>query len=115
MSHLTVMVGRLVISVKAFRREPTGEPGVERLLVDLDVKNPVGSPGSAERMPAIEVWDDIGRVYTPLSSDEYAEPVLEDTTQHDRSHFEIPVDAMGLVLVLAPGTADEQRIELAEG
>lgn len=65
MSHPTVVVDRLVISVKAFRREATGEPGVERLLIDFDVKNPVGSPGSA-------------------------------------------------VLVFAPGTPDEQRIDLAE-
>lgn len=110
----TVTVDRLVLLLSDFRREPTGVRGMELLTLDLTVKNPVGSLGSVERPPMMEVRDDSGRVFPVVADDAWAAPLEPDVSLEAHPMFEVAEDSMGLTLVLAPGTEDETHVALVE-
>lgn len=115
MAEVTLILDRLVVILHGFERTPTGIPGRETLTLDLELKNPIGSPGTVRRIPAMEVWDDLGHVYTPEVSDEYANPILADEAFRMRPRFDIPVEAMALQFVLKPGMDVEHVVELVPG
>lgn len=112
MAEVTLILDRLVVILYGFERTPTGIPGRETLTLDLQLKNPIGTIGTVRRTPAMEVWDDLGHVYTPSDNDEYTGPILPDEEFHERPRFDIPTEAMGLQFVLEPGTDEEQIVEL---
>jgi hypothetical protein len=105
------LVDRLVLFIKEAVRAPGPESDVERLSVTLNVKNPVGSPGSTRRPPNMEVWDAEGRVY-PVINDDWAEPVLPDTEIETEAVFDVAADATEIELVFAPGEPDEVSARL---
>lgn len=112
MTDPVIHTDRLVIFLHGYRREPTGYPDVEQLIVDLGVKNPIGSPGAARRPPAMEVRDGQGRVFELQPDDNWLR-LLEPGEEMEASPlFEISTDATGLTLVLAPGTDEEAQVEL---
>lgn len=105
------VVDRLVVFLTGHERRRNENRGSDRLTVNLRFKNPVGSPGSTRRPPAMEVWDNAGRVYTVRNAD-WAEPIQPDTEMVAPATFEIAPDADELDLVLAPGEPDETRVPL---
>ncbi len=115
MSKPTAKTGRLLLFVEDFTREPTGLDGMERLSLDLRVKNPLGSPGTVAWLPPAEVHDDQGRVFDAQPDDDWASPLEPGDEVVTHPLFEISVDAMDLTLVLGPGTEDEVEIELVPG
>jgi hypothetical protein len=114
MPEPTYVVDRLVVFLSGHRRERGPERDLDRVVVDLRFKNPVGSPGSTRRPPNMEVWDNTGRVYPVVNAD-WAEPVLPDTELQAPATFEVATDAEELDLVLAPGEPDETHVPLTSG
>jgi hypothetical protein len=110
----TLTINRLVIFLSNFTREPTGIPGMELLTLDMTVKNPIGSLGSTERPPMMEIRDEMGRVFPVIPDDAWVAPLEPDETVDARPTFEIAEDATGLDLVLAPGTDEETHVALVE-
>ena len=103
---------RLVISMTGPAvREPG--PDHDKLSLVLAFKNPIGSPGSTRRPPAMEIWDSEGRVFETTNAD-WAEPILPDTEINRSVRFEISPDSADLQLVLGPGEPDEVRAPIEE-
>lgn len=108
----TVTVERLVIMVNGHHREAGALPGRDIVAVDLTVKNPIGSPGSTRRTPFMELHDDVGRIYPAEMDPQLMNPVPPTESVDGTCRFEVAEEAMGLELVIAPGSDEEVGVSL---
>lgn len=108
----TVSVNGLDIIFSDYRREPTGVKDMELLTLDLTYRYENRYTAEPRLPPAMEVRDDLGNVYTPVTQDIPTEPINPGDTIRANPRFEISVYAEKLDVVVSPGTPSEAHIEL---
>jgi hypothetical protein len=108
----TVTVEGLDIIFSDYRRDPTGIPDMELLTLDLTFKLENRGTAEGQLPPAIEVRDDLGNVFTPITEDTPTEPIEPGESLRANPRFEISVHSQSLDVVVGPGMEDEAHIEL---